>query len=174
MSEGMAAEDDVLEIVEDQFGGRVVVAFYLVADDGFLFVEFVLRVGAVEHDVGEQVDGPWQMLLEDGGIIDCALFVGKGIEFAADTLEGVQDVPCASACGPLEGDVLAEVRQSFLARPFVACAGSDLQSAVDHLRLRGQVDDAKSVGEGVGVVFGHLNCFLSWLGIFAERCKSNH
>ena len=99
----------------------------------------------MEDDVGKQIHGSCDVLLQDGGVIHCALLVGVGIQVAAHALQAVENVPGFSALGALEGDVLAEVSQAFLARLLVAGTGIYLIAAIHHLAIRWQVDDAESI-----------------------------
>ena len=80
----------------------------------------MLRIGATEHDVGEQVDGSRQVLTHHRGIVDRVLFVGKSIQVAAHGLQAVQYLQGVAAVRTLEGDMFAEVGQSLLAWLFVA------------------------------------------------------
>ena len=138
-------EEDILELIIYQFGRRIIIALYLIADYLHLLIYFRLRINRVEDDVGKQVHGPCDVLLQDGGVIHRALLVGVGIQVAAHTLQTVENVPRFPAFGALEGDVLAEVSQALLARLLVAGAGIYLVAAVHHLAIRWQVDDAESV-----------------------------
>ena len=138
-------EEDILELIVNQFGRRIVVALYLIADYLHLLVYFRLRINRVEDNVGKQVHSPCDVLLQDGGVIHRALLVGVGIQVTAHTLQTVEYVPRLAAFGALEGDVLAEVSQPLLARFLVAGTGVYLIAAVHHLAIRWQMDDAESV-----------------------------
>ena len=145
MPQRRTLEEDILKLIINQFGRRIIIALYLIADYLHLLIYFRLRINRVEDDVGKQVHGPCDVLLQDGGVIHRALLVGVGIQVAAHTLQTVENVPCLAAFGALEGDVLAEVSQAFLARLLVAGAGIYLVAAIHHLAIRWQVDDAESV-----------------------------
>jgi len=151
-------EDDVLELVEDQFGRAVVVALYLVADDVHLLVNLRLRVLAVEDDVGQQVSGAVEMVAVDGGVVGGVLLVSKGVQLAAHALQGVDDLQGVAPLRALEGDVFAEVGHSLFAGGLMAGARSYLIATVDHGRWRRQVNDAQAVRQRVGVVFLHNGC----------------
>ena len=141
-SEGMAAEHQVLEIVENQFGRRVVVALYFVDDHFHFLVHFRLRIGAAQRDVHEQVCGAGEMLFQEGRVVDGFLLSGVSVQVSAHGFHAVQDVPGASAVCPLERQVLAEMRQPVFVRQFVPCARVDGDAAVGHVRGRRCADDA--------------------------------
>ena len=128
-------EEDILELIVNQFGRRIVIALYLIADNLHLLIYLRLWINRVEDDVGKQVHGPCDVLLQDGGVIHRALLVGVGIQVAAHTLQTVEYVPGFSAFGALEGDVLAEVSQALLARLLVAGTGVYLIAAIHHLAI---------------------------------------
>ena len=135
MPQRRTLEEDILELIIYQFGRRIIIALYLIADHLHLLIYFRLRINRVEDDVGKQVHGPCDVLLQDGGVIHRALLVGVGIQVAAHTLQTVENVPGFSAFGALEGDVLAEVSQALLARFLVAGTGIYLIAAVHHLAI---------------------------------------
>lgn len=153
MSERMSAENSVLEEVVHEFGGRVVVALYLVYDHLYLLVYLRLRIGAVKDDVGEQVYGAVDVLLQYGGVIHRLLLVGEGVEVAAHALQMAQYLHRAAALRALESDMLAEVRHSLLASEFlVACAGAYSVAAIYHGLGGRKVDYAQSVSKSMRII----------------------
>lgn len=92
VAEGCALEDEIVELIVDELRRRVVVRFYLVADDLHLLCYLLLGIGAVENDVGEHVDSLRQTVLEDCGIVHRVGFRGVGVEISADALEGLDDI----------------------------------------------------------------------------------
>ena len=145
MPQRRTLEEDILELIVNQFGRRIVIALNLIADYLHLLIYLRLRINRMEDDVGKQVHGSCDVLLQDGGVIHRALLVGVGIQVASHTLQTVEYVPGLSALGALEGDVLAEVSQALLTRFLVAGAGVYLIAAIHHLAIRWQVDDAESI-----------------------------
>ena len=139
MTKGMAFEENVLEIVVDKLGGRVLVALYLVAHHLALFLHLILRILAMEHDVLQHIEGTAQVALFDGAVVDGVLLVREGIELAAQPLDGVDDLRGGTPLRALEGQMLAEMSQSLLLRRLVTGAGMHGDAAVSHLRCAGQV-----------------------------------
>ena len=148
----MAAEDEVLEIVEYQFGRIVLVRLYLVDDDLGLLLNFALGKGRVEHDVGQQLEGAGEMLHQEGRIDHRLLLVGIGVQVAAHVLHAVQDVPRPALLRSLEDEVLHKVGHALLLFAFVARAGIDSKSTISHPRAQGLVDDAQAVGQRMHVI----------------------
>lgn len=111
----MTLEEVVLEFVVDEFGGGVVVALYLVANDFYLLVKLCLGIGGVEDDVGKEVNSPCCMVVKDGGIVDGRLLGGVSLQVASYAFEAVENVPCPATAGAFEGGVLAEMSKAFLA-----------------------------------------------------------
>ena len=133
MAQGMVVEENVFELIENQFRRRVVVALNLVADDRHLLIDFLLRVGAVEDDVGEQCYGPLYVLLPHRRIISGVFLVGEGVEVAAHAFQFVEDIGGLALLRSLEGDMLTEVGQSFFVFAFMAGPGSDNVAAIYHV-----------------------------------------
>ena len=92
MTQGAVVEDRVLCLVINKLRRRVVVAFYLVAYHLHLLVYVGLRVGAVEHYVGEQIHGPCCVLMQNGGMIERVLLAREGVEVASHALQRVEDL----------------------------------------------------------------------------------
>lgn len=98
----MTLEEVVLEFIVDEFGGCVVVALYLVANDFYLLVKLCLGIGGVEDDVGKEVNGPCCMVVKDGGIVDGRLLGGVSLQVASYAFEAVENVPCPATLVPLK------------------------------------------------------------------------
>ena len=82
----MVFEDNVLKVVVDKVGRRVVIAFYLVADDFHLFINLFLRIDSVEDDIREQIGRLADIGGGHGGIENRTLLRGIGVEAAAHAL----------------------------------------------------------------------------------------
>ena len=153
----MVGENQLLEIVENQFGGTVFVALYLVDDDFHLLLDLRLRENAVEDDVRQQFHGPGEMFFQECAVDDRLLLVCIGVEVAPDVLHAVQDVPGPAFVGAFEDEVFHKVCHTLLVRTFVACAGVDGKSAVGDRGRRGSMDDAQPARQSESVV-GHDFC----------------
>ena len=132
VAEGMSGKDGTLEIVVDEFGRRVVVAFNLVAYHLHLLVYLVLGICAEEDDVRQEIHGAREMLLQYGGVIHGVLLVCKGVELSAHAFEAVENLHCRTVLCSLERHVLAEMGDALFPIPLVARAGTYLISAIHH------------------------------------------
>ena len=92
MAQGMTFEQQVLELVIDQFGRRVVVALDFIADHFYFFVDLMLRILAMKHDVGKHIDSLGEVFLGDSSIINGIFLVGEGIEFPSQPFDGIYDL----------------------------------------------------------------------------------
>jgi hypothetical protein len=111
----MAFEQLILEDVVDEFGRRVVIALYLVADDIYLMFHFVLRILATENDICQQVDSTREMFLLDGSIKSSVFLVGESIQVATNTLQTIKNLNSRTTLGPFETHVFAEVGDTLFA-----------------------------------------------------------
>ena len=75
----------------------------------------MLGILTVEYDVGEHVHRLVEVFLGDGGVEDGIFLVGEGIQFAAHSLQGVNDLQGVTSLCALEGHVFTEVGQSLFA-----------------------------------------------------------
>ena len=82
----MVFEDNVLKVVVDKVGRRVVIAFYLVADNLHLFINLFLRIDSVEDDIREQIGRLPDIGGGHGGIEDRTFFGSISVEAAAHAL----------------------------------------------------------------------------------------
>ena len=55
MTKGMTFKEDVLEVIVDQLGRRVVITLDFIADYLYLLIDFLLGVDAMEHDIGQHI-----------------------------------------------------------------------------------------------------------------------
>ena len=140
-----------LEIVENQFGRRVVVAFYFVDDHLHLFVHLCLGIGAAQHDVGQQIHSTCEVFFQESRVVNGFLFARVGVQVPSYAFHAVQDMPGAAPVRPFESQVLAKVCQPVFVRQFVACTGIDGDAAIYHIRGRRGTDDAHAAGKGMGI-----------------------
>ena len=157
MPQGMTLEQHILELIVNQLSRRVVITLNLIADNLYLLINLVLGIGAVKHHIGKQRDGFGYMLLLDGCIKRGILLIGKGIQVATQLLQTIDNLDGVAMLGALKRQMLAEVSHTLLARQLIACAGSYLVTAVNHLGHRGLVDNAQTVCKGISIVGSHIN-----------------
>ena len=66
MAEGVACKEDILELIIDQFGRRVVITLDLITDHLYFLVDLVLRILAMEYNVSQHVYSLEEVLLGYG------------------------------------------------------------------------------------------------------------
>jgi hypothetical protein len=76
--------------------------------------EIILPQGRMAYDVGEHVEGPWEILIEDAGLEGRVLTCGVRIERATATFEFQSDVAGSASLRSLEHHVFEEVRHAHL------------------------------------------------------------
>ncbi len=133
-AKGLVGVEEAFEVIVDEFGRRVVVALDLVDDHFALLLEFGLREGAVEDDVGEEREGTTEMLPWEGGIIDHFLLACVSVEVAAYALHAVEDLEGGEMRGALKRHVLYEMSHSALVRLLVARASGHGDASIDDVR----------------------------------------
>ena len=118
----MILPEALREKLVDQIVGRVLDHLDLFEHD-LLFALDVLRIERrVTDDVGENVHGERQVLVEDFDVVARVLFRGERVELSADRVDRLRDVFGGAAASALEQHVLDEVRDtaslgSLVARP---------------------------------------------------------
>ncbi len=122
VSEGVVAEEDVLKLVEYEFGGIVAIGIDFVDDDGFFLGKFFLGETAVLHDVEEEIGSTIEMCLGEDAIDEGGLLLCEGIELGSYLLHPSDDLQTAAQPGALEEHVLGEMSQSVVVRTLVARA----------------------------------------------------
>ena len=134
VAQRMPAEDEVLEVVVDQFRRTVVIRLYLVADDFHLLVDFLLRIDTVEDDIRQQVNRTADMVLQNRRIVNGIGLGSEGVEVAAHLFETVDDIKCRTPHRSLEGNVLAEMGHALFTGLFAGRTSVHLIAAIDHRR----------------------------------------
>ena len=88
----LVGEGGLLEQIEDVIVGIVARGADLLDDHLLLAVEFGLVEQRILQDVGEDVGGQRHVFLEHAGEIAGVLDRGRGVEIAADILDGLGDL----------------------------------------------------------------------------------
>ena len=153
MREGTSIEEQALEVVVDEFGGRVVVTFYLVIDDLSLFVEFGLGEGGLEEHVGQQFHGSSHVCRQCGSVVGRFLFGRVGIEFASDVFDAIDELSGRAFVRAFEDRMLDEMGHTAFVLFFVACIGSNHHASVRNLGQSVPINDPNAVIEGINVCF---------------------
>ena len=170
-SERMIGKEQFLEVVEYQFRRAVLVTLDFVDDDLHLLVNLVLRIGAVENDVREQLYGSWEVFDEESTIYHGFLLVRIGVQVAAHMFHAVYDVPRVAFLRPLEHQMLHKVCHALLVVRLVACAGVDGKAAISHFRGVSGMDDPQPVGECMGVVY---HCFFVHFDFMQQKYEKSY
>lgn len=128
----MPLEEQVLELVENQLGRCIFVAFYLITHHFALFLHLLFWILAAEHDVAKHIDCLTEVLARGGCIVDCVFFVGKGIQLTTHALQCVDNLHRRTPPGTLESQMLTEVGQSLFAQCLMTSASLDGKSTKDN------------------------------------------
>src|SRR5581483_3045740 len=131
----------LLEEVEDEIVWRVDRLADLLQDDSALALELVAVEDGVLKDIGENVDGEPDILLEHLRVIGRVLARGIGVQVPAHRLNLGGDVKRAAAFRTLEGHVLQEMGHAVDRRRLVARAD------IDPNTKRYRLDTVHRVGE---------------------------
>ena len=116
----MTFEENILEIIVDQFRRCIVIALYLVANDVHLVFYFVLGILAAEDNIRQQVDSAGKVFLLDSRIKHGVFFIGEGIQVSTDTLQAIEYLDSGTAMSALETHVFAKMGYALFASLFVA------------------------------------------------------
>ncbi len=132
MTQRMPTEDQVFELVVNQFGRRVIITLYFVADDVDFTFYLVLGIFTAKNNVAKQVDSPRKVFALDSRIEHRIFLVGKGIQVASHTLQTIQDLQGRAPMGSLKRGVFAKVGQSFFAWCLMTGSGIDADATINH------------------------------------------
>ena len=104
----------------------------------------------LQDDVGEDVEGERQVLVEHLDVVARVFLRGEGVELAADRVDGLRDVLGRPRRGALEEHVLDEVGDAAALGCFVARAARQPDADADRADLRHPLgEDAEPVIENV-------------------------
>ena len=116
--ERVVAEDGVGDQVVDELLRRVLVHRDLLEHDLALGLELGER--RREDHVTHHVDRRHEVVVGNAGVDERVLARGGCVQLTAETVEDLRDLECAVAAGPLEEQMLDEVRDARLRRLLVA------------------------------------------------------
>jgi hypothetical protein len=97
--------------------------------------QFFLFECRFRQDIGEDVHGERDVVLEDAGVIGCCLGGSGSIQFAADIFDFLGDVAGAPPLRAFEGHVLEKVSDTVLFGRFVTRSRFDPYTERDALQV---------------------------------------
>ncbi len=148
LGEGMAFPEGLGEDFVDEVVGVVLVDLDFFKDDAALAVDVVMGKDGVEDDVGKDVDGGGDVLVEDLDVEADGFLAGESVDVAADGVDFASDVLGGAVFGALEDHVLDEVGDAIDFGQLVAGAGIDPDAhgdGADVVHALGE--DGEAVGE---------------------------
>ena len=111
-AERMPFPEVLREQLVDQVVGRVLDHLDLFEDDLLLALDFIGDEGRTQDDVGEQIDGKRQVLVEHLDVVAGVFLRGEGVELPADRIDRLRDVLGGALLGAFEEHVLDEMRDA--------------------------------------------------------------
>ena len=149
-AERMVLPESLREQLVDEVVRRVLDHLDLFEDDLLLALDVVGAERRVADDVGEDVDGERQMLVEHLDVVARVFLRGERVELPADRVDRLRDVLGRSGAGALEEHVLDEVRDAAALGRFVARAARQPDADADRADLRHPLGEkAEAVIENV-------------------------
>ena len=158
----MIAPEILGEDFVDQIVGRVLDHLDLFEDHLLLALDVVLREQRIADQIGEDVDGQRQVLVQHLQVIAGVFLRRERVDLAADGVHLLRYFFCTPARSALEEHVLDEVRDAGLLGGLVARAARQPDADGDRTHMRHPLGgEADTVGQhgATDVRFGHVgNC----------------
>nr|WP_272214337.1 hypothetical protein [Marinicella sp. W31]MDC2877726.1 hypothetical protein [Marinicella sp. W31] len=108
------------EIVENHVIRDVAGRADLLQDDVFLACEFLFIEGRTCEDIGQNINGKRQMILQNSRVIRGRFGRGGGIDLSADIFDLFRDLTRCPTLGSLEGHVFQKVCNAMLVLELIA------------------------------------------------------
>jgi hypothetical protein len=151
-AEGMFRPEAASENVVEEIFGIVQIHLDFFEDDLALFVDVAGVELGTKNEIGDDVKGDGEMLVEDLSVEADLFLGGEGIEHAADGIHFAGDVFGGTAFSTLENHVLEEMSKAIFGGGFAAGTISDPDADRDGADvLHGLSDDNESVWEDVAM-----------------------
>ena len=125
LAEGLVFPEVLGEELVDEDVGVVFVDFDFLEDDAALALDVGMGEGGVEDQVGEDVEGDGDVVVEGLDAEADSFLAGVGVEVAADGVHFTGDVLGGSGAGAFEEHVLDEMGDAVGGGLFIARAGFD-------------------------------------------------
>ncbi len=129
-------EDLVNEVVR-----RVFDHTDLFEDDASLHLQVVVREARCHDDLGEEVEGEGELLVEHVGVERGVLLAGEGIDVAAEHVDDFGDVGGRPIRRSLEDEVLEEVRRAAVLLAFHGRSGAEVIAEGHRTDVRKRLDE---------------------------------
>src|ERR1700734_2931026 len=161
LAEGVTLPEVLGKDFVDEGIGTVLVHFDFFEDDAALAGDFLGGEDRVEDEVGEDVEGGRDVLVEDLDIEADSFFAGKGVEVATDGVDFAGDTLRGAGFGPFENHVLDKMGDAVELGDFVTRAGAHPYAhgdGADVLHALGE-DDETAGQHGTADIsfFGHCD-----------------
>ena len=156
LAERMALPEVLREDLVDERVGIVLVHLDLFEDDAALAGDLLGGEDGVQHEIGENVEGGGNVLVEHLDVEADGLLAGEGVEIAADGVDFAGDALRGARLGPLEDHVLDEVGDAVQLGHFVARTGAHPHAhgdRADVLHALGEHDEAAGEDGAADVAF---------------------
>jgi hypothetical protein len=151
-AEGMFRPKAAGENIVEEIFGIVQIHLDFFEDDLALFLNVVGVKLGTKDEIGDDVKGDGEMLVEDLGVETDLLLGGKGVKHAADGIHFAGDVFGRTALGTLEDHMLEEMSQAVFGGGFATGTVANPDTDGDGADvLHGLGDDNESVGEDVAM-----------------------
>lgn len=160
MSESMALEELVLEFIEDQFRWAILVGVDLVEDDIYLFLDLLLGELGMEDQIGQQLEGPAEMLFHEDGVDKGLLLRSVGVQLTAYVFHTVQDMPGFPLGRTFEDHVLYEMCQAKLILILVSRTDVDGETAIGDWRVDRVMYDPKAIRQCMNEIIHFFFFFM--------------
>ena len=135
------------ENVVEQIFGIVQIHLDFFEDDLALFLNVVGVELGTKDEIGNDIEGDGEMLVEDLGVETDLFFGGEGIEHAADGIHFASDIFGGTALRALEDHVFEEMSKTIFGGDFAAGTVAHPDADGDGADvLHGFGDDDESVG----------------------------
>ena len=158
-AERLVGEGFGLEVIEDDVVGRVFGLADFLDDDALLARQFFGIEDRVLQNVGENVDGERDIVLQHAGVIGGLFASGIGVDEAADAFDLFGDAAGGAALGALERHVLEHVSDAVRFLRLVARARVHPDADGGGFEVRHRVgDDGQAIGK-LGETGGHSGSF---------------
>jgi len=174
LTEGMTLPEILHEDFVDQGVGTVLVHFDFFEDDAALPGDFFGGENGIEDEVGQDVEGGGDVLVEDLDVEADGFLTGKGVEVATDGIDLAGDALGGPGFGSLEYHVLDEMGDAVEFGDFVTRAGAHPDThgdGADVLHALGEDDETVGEDSTANIsIAGHFRFSggSSWAGVSAR------
>jgi len=148
----MSAEDQILEVIENKFGRRVLVRLDFINDYLRFLFNLTLRKGGMKYNIRQQFKGPAEVLSKESRIDNRLFFIGVSIQVTTYILHTIENMPGFPLLCTFKNKMFHKVRHALFILKLITGSGINSKTTISYIGIGRLMDNTQTVGKCIFVM----------------------